>query len=42
MKCQVLFSAKNWKNTINLSSVEFAHSMLSIKLHFLVFLENKI
>ena len=29
MKCQSLFSGKNKKNIINLSSAEFAHNMVS-------------
>ena len=29
MKCQILFSVKNKKN-INLSSAEFAHSILNV------------
>ena len=31
MKCQILFSRKNKKNMISLSSAEFAHSMVSVK-----------
>ena len=31
MKCQILFSGKNKKNIISLSSAEFAHSMVSVK-----------
>ena len=30
MKCQILFSRKNKKNDISLSSAEFAHSLVSI------------
>ena len=30
MKCQILFSGKNKKNIISLSSAEFARSMLSV------------
>ena len=30
MKCQILFSGKNKKNTINLSSAELAHIMLNV------------
>ena len=29
MKCHILFSKKNKKNIISLSSAEFAHSMVS-------------
>ena len=32
MKCQILFSGKNKKNVSNLSSAEFAHSNLSVKM----------
>ena len=31
MKCQILFSGKKEKTIINLSSPEFAHSMISVK-----------
>ena len=31
MKCQILFSKKNKKNIISLSSAEFAHSVLIVK-----------
>ena len=31
MKCQILFSRKNTKNNISLSSAESVHSMLSVK-----------
>ena len=31
MKCQILFSGKNKKNIINLSSAESAHSVLIVK-----------
>ena len=31
MKWQILFSRKNKKNCISLSSSEFAHSMVSVK-----------
>ena len=31
MKCQILFSRKNKKNIISLSSAEFAHSMVNVK-----------
>ena len=30
MKCQILFSRKNKKNIISLSSAEFARSMVSV------------
>ena len=30
MKCQILFSRKNKKNTISLSSAEFDHSRVSV------------
>ena len=30
MECQIIFSEKNKKHILNLSSDEFAHSMLSI------------
>ena len=30
MKCQILFSRKNKKNIISLSSAKFAHSMVSV------------
>ena len=32
MKCQILFSKKNKKNVINLSSTKFAHSVVSVEL----------
>ena len=32
MKCQILFSGKNEKNIISLSSAELAHSKISVKL----------
>ena len=32
MQCQSLFSGKNTKNIINLSSAEFAHSTISVNL----------
>ena len=31
MKYQILFSRKNKKNTINISSAEFAHNMVSVR-----------
>ena len=31
MKCQILFSRKDKKNIINLSSVESAHSVVCVK-----------
>ena len=31
MKCQILFSGKNKKNSISLSFSEFDHSMVNIK-----------
>ena len=31
MKCQNLFSQKNNKNIINMSSTEFAHSIVSVE-----------
>ena len=31
MKCQILFSGKNKKNIINLSSAEFAQRMVKVK-----------
>ena len=31
MKCQILFSGKNKKNIINLSSAEFAQKVVEIK-----------
>ena len=31
MKCQILFSKKNKKNTTNLSSAESAHRVVSVK-----------
>ena len=31
MKCQILFSGKNKKNIISLSSAEFAHSIATVK-----------
>ena len=31
MKCQILFSGKNKKNLIILSSAESAHSMVSVR-----------
>ena len=31
MKCQILFSTKNKKNIIKLSSAESAHSVVSVK-----------
>ena len=33
MKCQILFSGKNKRNLINLSSAEPTHSMISVKIH---------
>ena len=33
MSCQILFSRKNKKNMISLSSAEFAHSMVSDKMN---------
>ena len=30
MKCQILFSRKNKKNVISLSSAEHAHSVISV------------
>ena len=30
MKCQILFSGKNKKNVLDLSSAEFAHGVLSV------------
>ena len=36
MKCQIRFSRKNKKNSINLSSAEFAHSMVNVKLKLAV------
>ena len=32
MRCQILFAGKNKKNIISLSSAEFAHNMVSVKL----------
>ena len=32
MKCQILFSRKNKKNIIRLSSAESAHSVVSVNL----------
>ena len=32
MKCQILFSRKNMKNVISLSSAEFVHSMVNAKI----------
>ena len=34
MKCQILFSRKNKKSIISLSSAEFAHSMISVNTYF--------
>ena len=34
MKCQILFSRKNKKNIISLSSAEFVHSMVNVKVIF--------
>ena len=31
MKCLILFSGKNDKNIVNLSSADFAESVLSVK-----------
>ena len=31
MKCQILFSKKNKKDVISLSSVEYAHNVISVK-----------
>ena len=36
MKCQILFSRKNKKNIISLSSAEFAHSIESVNRNFYV------
>ena len=33
MKCQILFPRENKKNIISVSSAEFAHSMVSVKIH---------
>ena len=33
MKCQILFSGKNKKNIINLSSAENAQRVVKVKLH---------
>ena len=35
MKCQILFSGKNKKNIINLSSAELAQSVVKITLIFI-------
>ena len=32
MKCQILFSGKNKKKVVNLSSAEFSHSTESVKM----------
>ena len=32
MKCQIIFSRKNKKNILDLSSAESAHSMVTVKL----------
>ena len=34
MKCQILFSGENKKNIISLSSAEFAHCMVNVKLQW--------
>ena len=31
MKCQIVFSGKNKKNEINLSSVDYAHRVVKVK-----------
>ena len=33
MKCQILFSGKNKKNIINLSSAENAQRVVKVKMH---------
>ena len=33
MKCQILFSGKTKKNIINLQSADFAHCIVSVKIH---------
>ena len=38
MRCQILFSRKNKKNIISLSSAESAHGMVSINLYLSVIL----
>ena len=35
MKCQILFSGKNKKNIINLSSAEFANWVINVKLYYI-------
>ena len=30
MKCQILFSAKNMKNVMNLSSADFIHRVVNV------------
>ena len=37
MKCQILFSRKNKKNIINLSSADFAQRVVKVNLAFLQF-----
>ena len=44
MNCQILFSRKNKKSIISLSSAEFAHSMVSVNnskwFYFIVFFDK--
>ena len=40
MKCQILFSRKNKKNIISLSSAESAHSVVSAKVEKSVLLRT--
>ena len=41
MKCQILFSGKNKKNIINLSSAENAQRVVKVKPFFMAYVKSK-